>query len=96
MAKTPLLLCLMRGQMSNLLPLFWAQLEQGQGLRRTLVIDMTLLQQAIAHAGYSPILAKGTFLSRVGTGPWGSAKMLQRKQRCLTNFVNWQNMNPHF
>ena len=22
--------------------------------------------------------------------------MLQRKQRCLTNFVNWQNMNPHF
>ena len=30
--------------------------------------------QAIAHAGYSPILAKGTFLSRVGRAPLGSAK----------------------
>ena len=35
--------------------------------------------QAIAHAGYSPILAKGTFLSRVGTGPWGSANNASKK-----------------
>ena len=35
--------------------------------------------QAIANAGYSPILAKGTFLSRVGRAPLGSAKNASSK-----------------
>ena len=35
--------------------------------------------QAKAHAGYSPVLAKGTFLSRVGTGPCCSAKNAAKK-----------------
>lgn len=42
--------------------------------------------QAIAHAGYSPVLAKGTFLSRVGTGPWGSAKNAAKKAEMFEQF----------